>query len=306
MSAALSTVHLGHRYGDHMALSDVTFDVQPGALHALLGPNGSGKTTLFRILATLLRPSEGTASVDGHDVVDAPDAVRRRIGVVFQHVALDPALTVQENLDVQAALYGLARPDARARSADLLDALSLNALAHRRVKTLSGGETRRADLARALLHRPDLLLLDEPTTALDPTARQQFQTLLTRLRAQEGMTILVSTHLLDEAEHADGVTILHAGSVVAHGAPQTLTAALGNETLWIVPASGSALDGTPPSLPGGRIERIGDRLRVTHPRPADALADLTQRYPASVASATLRTPTLEDVFFHATGTDYQP
>ncbi len=301
---ALSAQHLTHRYGEHPALRDVTLTVERGHFHALLGPNGSGKTTLFRILTTLLRPSEGNARVMGHDVTDDPDAVRRSIGVVFQHVALDDALSVRENLDVQAALYGLPRADARTRADALLAALDLDALASRRVKTLSGGEKRRADLARALVHRPALLLLDEPTTALDPTARRHFHDLLQKLRADDGVTILMATHLLDEADDAHAVTILHHGAVVAEGSPEALKGRLGKETLWIVPQPGGTLDHEVPVIEGGRATRVGNALRIDHARPADVLAQLATSRPGAMASATIRTPTLDDVFFNATGQAY--
>lgn len=302
---ALALDAVSHAYGAHPALREVSFDVETGALHALLGPNGSGKTTLFRILTTLLRPDAGTARIAGESVTERPDAVRRRFGVAFQHVALDEQLTVAENLGVQAALYGLSRSAANERAAHLLAALGLDALAQRRIRTLSGGEKRRADLARALMHRPSMLLLDEPTTALDPTARRQFHDLLAHLRATEGVTILMATHLLDEAEDADAVTILHRGHVVADGSPDVLRAQLGDETLWITPMPGGALgNGHLPDLGSATVTRVGSRLRIAHDRPAEVLADVSARFPGAIAAATLRRPTLEDVFASATGEAY--
>ncbi len=302
-AVALDNVH--YAYGSHRALDGVTMRVERGALHALLGPNGSGKTTLFRLLMTLLHPQGGTVRIDGVDVAAQPGAVRQKLGAVFQHAALDDELTVEENLRVQAALYGMGRQAAGLRSDELLDALDLGALRRRRVRTLSGGERRRADLARALVHRPALLLLDEPTTALDPTARRQFHTLLAHMRRQQPLTILMATHLLDEAENADGVTVLHRGRVVADGPPDALRGALGREVLWITPAAGSVLDADPPPpLPGGTVSRVGARLRVEHPRPVEALGLLGAEHPGSIASATVRQPTLEDVFFAATGAGF--
>ncbi len=303
-SAAITLDAVTHRYGTQVALQNVSFNVQVGAFHALLGPNGSGKTTLFRILNTLLRPTEGRAGVFGLDVATQPDAVRRRFGTVFQHAALDEHLTVGENLSVQAALYGLSARDGRDRASALLEALGLSSLTRRAVKTLSGGEKRRADLARALIHQPDLLLLDEPTTALDPTARRRFHELLASLRAREGVTILMATHLLEEADEASAITILNEGQVVAQGDPETLKRSLGRETLWITPIPDSALDMALPTLDEATFTRVGARLRVEHARPADALAHVAAAYPDAIDSATVRRPTLDDVFFAATGTQY--
>ena len=179
-----------HRYGQHEALRSVTLDVPAGALYGLLGPNGSGKTTLFRILSTLMPPSEGDARVFGLDTTQRPEAVRNRLGVVFQDPALDEALTVRENLRFQASLYGLAGADRRDRINDLLTRLDVADRAGDRVEALSGGLKRRVDLARGLLHRPDLLLLDEPTTGLDPGARRAFWTAIDRLREAEGTTLI--------------------------------------------------------------------------------------------------------------------
>ncbi|PSQ79792.1 MAG: hypothetical protein BRD41_06595 [Bacteroidetes bacterium QS_1_63_11] len=172
IDAAVDIQGVTHRYGEHRALRDVTLQVAPGTLYGLLGPNGSGKTTLFRILSTLMPPSEGHAEVFGEDTTQRPDAVRERIGVVFQDEALDEVLTVRENLRFQAGLYGLHGAARGERIEALLTRLGVADRADDPVKELSGGLRRRADLARGLLHRPDLLLLDEPTSALDPETRQ--------------------------------------------------------------------------------------------------------------------------------------
>jgi ABC-2 type transport system ATP-binding protein len=285
-----------HRYGGHVALRDVTLRVPSGTLYGVLGPNGSGKTTLFRVLSTLMPPSEGRACVFGNDTAQAPDAVRRRLGVVFQDEALDEALTVRENLRVQAALYGVYGTDRRDRIGALLRRLDVADRADDAVGTLSGGLRRRVDLARGLLHRPDLLLLDEPTTGLDPGARRAFWSAIQTLRATEGTTLLLATHLMDEAERCDRVGILSDGRLVADGAPAALKAELGDETLWLETDAPTALRDRIDAQFGVPTRIVGSVVQVA---PADPPAFLSALYEAlgdRIGSATIRTPTLEDVF----------
>jgi len=294
--SAVNIQGVTHRYGDHRALRDVTLQVAPGTLYGLLGPNGSGKTTLFRILSTLMPPSEGRAKVFGIDVAQAPEAVRRRLGVVFQDEALDGTLTVRENLRFQAALYGLHGTDRRDRIDTLLHGLDVADRADDAVADLSGGLRRRVDLARGLLHQPDLLLLDEPTSGLDPAARRTFWTATQRLRAVEGTTLLVATHLMDEAERCDRVGILSDGALVADGAPETLKADLGDETIWLETDAPTRLRDRIEAQFGVPTRIVGSTVQVA---PADPPAFLSSLYEAvgdRIRSATLRTPTLEDVF----------
>ncbi|HLT47564.1 MAG TPA: ABC transporter ATP-binding protein, partial [Rubricoccaceae bacterium] len=231
--AALTAEGVTHRYGAHVALREVTFSVAPGERFALLGPNGGGKTTLFRLAATLMRPSEGRVTVFGHDTAGAPAAVRRRLGVIFQQPALDRELTVRESLRAHAALVGVPRAEVGARAAEVLARFGLDEHAGRRVKALSGGLARRTDLARGLLHRPALLLLDEPTTGLDPAARRDLWDALDALLRRDGTTQVVATHLMDEAERCDRVGILDRGRLVALDTPDALKSRLGAETLWL-------------------------------------------------------------------------
>ncbi|MDX1547215.1 MAG: ABC transporter ATP-binding protein [Rhodothermales bacterium] len=293
---AVAVAGVTHRYGDRVALRDLSLRVEAGAQVALLGPNGSGKTTLFRILSTLMAPTEGTAHVVGADPTADAAAVRRRLGIVFQQPALDAALTVQENLRVQGGLYGLhGRPLAERLDA-LLAAFDLADRQRDRVGTLSGGLQRRVDLARGLLHRPALLLLDEPTTGLDPVARRAFWDALAHQRRREGTTVLVATHLLDEAAPCDAVAILDRGRLVAHGAPDALTAALGSETLWLETADAPALRARIEARFGVEARIVGQALQLSH---ADAPALLPALYDAfgeTIESATVRKPTLDDVF----------
>ncbi len=296
IDAAVDIQGVTHRYGDHRALRDVTLQVAPGTLYGLLGPNGSGKTTLFRILSTLMPPSEGHAEVFGMDTTQRPDAVRERIGVVFQNEALDEALTVRENLRFQAGLYGLHGAARGERIEALLTRLGVADRADDPVEELSGGLRRRADLARGLLHRPDLLLLDEPTSGLDPAARRTFWTAVERLQEAEGTTLLLATHLMDEAERCDRVGILSDGALVADGTPTALKDDLGDETLW--------LDTESPSLLRDRIEAqfgvptriVGAVVQVAPSDPPAFLSALYEAMGGRIRSATIRTPTLEDVF----------
>ncbi|MCA0268836.1 MAG: ABC transporter ATP-binding protein [Bacteroidetes bacterium] len=295
---ALAANGLAHRYGDTMALDGVTFEVGEGAFTALLGPNGSGKTTLLRIVSTLLKPTAGTAAVLGHDVQADPQAVRRSLGVVFQSPALDKLLTVDETLRVQAALYGMSRPEAPARVVELLGAFGLSDVAGRQTRHLSGGQRRRVDLARGLVHRPRLLLLDEPTTALDPAARAAFWQTVYALRRDEGIAVLAATHLLDEAEAADHVVILDRGRVVADGAPGALRAALGEETLWLDVDDAEAVA----AAFAPDAEAVSPTLvRVLGAAPHRRVEEAYARFGASVRSATVRRASLEDVFLSATG-----
>jgi ABC-2 type transport system ATP-binding protein len=286
-----------------VALRDVTLRVTSGALYGLLGPNGSGKTTLFRILSTLMPPSDGRAHVFGLDTTQAPGAVRRRLGVVFQDEALDDALTVRENLRFQGALYGGHGADLRERIDELLGRLDVAERADDAVADLSGGLRRRVDLARGLLHRPDLLLLDEPTTGLDPAARRAFWSSIERLRAAEGTTLVLATHLMDEAERCDRVGILSSGRLVADGTPAALKAELGEETLWLEADAPTTLRDRIDAQFGVPTRIVGALVQAAPPDPPAFLSALYETLGDRIRSATIRTPTLEDVFMvHADGT----
>lgn len=300
-AAAVRLDGLTHRYGDRLALHDVRLVVTPGTLFGLLGPNGGGKTTLFRILATLMPPTAGTAAVFGFDTVAAPEAVRRRLGVVFQQPALDAELTVLENLRFHAAFYGLRGAEREARIDTLLARFGLAERARSRVGTLSGGLQRRADLARGLLHAPPLLLLDEPTTGLDPAARRAFWEVLDDLRRTEGITFVVATHLLEEAEACDRLALLDCGHLRAEGTPAALKAALGEEALWLETSTPAALAEAVAARFAVPVRRVGNRLQVRAPNAAALLAPLYDAFGGQLTSATLRRPTLEDVFFVHTG-----
>ena len=219
---AVLVTDISHHYGERQALDRVSFGVQTGEVFALLGPNGSGKTTLFRVLSTLVPPQAGHVLIAGEDVQTATARVRSLLGVVFQSPSVDRKLTVQENLFHQAALYGLTRAEYRQRSQMLLEQMGLQDRRHEMVEQLSGGLRRRVELAKGMLHGPRVLLMDEPSTGLDPGARSDLWRYLTHLRRESGVTIALTTHLLDEAGRADRIAILNQGSLVALDAPQAL------------------------------------------------------------------------------------
>jgi len=296
MTPAVQVKGVTHRYGTTVALREVTFEIPPGTLFGLLGPNGGGKTTLFRILSTLIPPSEGSAAVFGADTRDQPAAVRRQIGAIFQQPALDESLSTFENLRLHGALYGLRGAALNDRIQRLLAEFGLSERTRDRVSTLSGGLLRRVDLVRGLLHQPRLLLLDEPTTGLDPVARRGFWETLGRLRREEGMTMLVATHLMDEAEACDTVGIIDRGRLAALDSPEALRASMGEETLWLETTDSPSLKAAIEARCGLTASQVGGRLQVSHAAPHTLLPALYEAAGALITSATVRKPTLEDVF----------
>ena len=292
---------LRQRYGDRVALDGVSLTVAPGEIVALLGPNGSGKSTLFKILATLLEPTEGSARIFGHDVRRDADAVRRQMGVVFQQPSIDKLLSVEENLLHHGALYGLARATLRTRVAAMLERFGLTERRGERVGRLSGGLARRVELAKALVVGAEVLLLDEPSTGLDPLARREFLAHLGELRDRDGITVLLTTHHLDEAERADRVAILDRGRVVTLGAPEELKAALGGEVLVIQVASAERLRERLRLRLGLEATVVDGAVRLEAPRAHEIVPRLVDAFPDEIRSITYGKPTLEDVFVHLTG-----
>ncbi len=301
MEHAIATRGLSQQYGERRALDDVSFEVGRGEIFGLLGPNGSGKTTLFRILSTLVRPSGGAAEVCGHDLAREPDAARRRLGVVFQRPSIDGKLTVAENMRHHGRLYGMANPALAARTAVLMDRLGIADRAGDRVETLSGGLQRRVELAKGLLPQPDVLLLDEPSTGLDPAARRDFTRYLLELRAEERVTVVLTTHYLEEAENCDRVGILHQGRLVRVGTPDELKDAVGGDVVVIHAHDPQGLQGRIRDRFGCDVAVVDGTLRAERPRGHEFLRDLVEAFPGEIASVTYGKPTLEDVFIHLTG-----
>jgi ABC-2 type transport system ATP-binding protein len=292
---------LVHAYGDRRALEGIDFTVAPGEIFGLLGPNGGGKSTLFRILSTLLRPVSGRAVVLGHEVTREPGAVRDAIGVVFQSPALDRKLTVRENLITQGRLYGLGGSSLHGEVGRMLRRVSLEDRADDLVETLSGGLMRRAEIAKGLLHRPRLLLLDEPSTGLDPGARADLWDQLLQLREQDGVTVLITTHLMEEAERCDRLAILSRGRLVACGAPRALKAEIGGDVIAIACADPAALAADLERRFGGPVSIVDGTVRLERPRAHEMIPRIVDAFPGRIDSVTIGHPTLLDVFIRRTG-----
>lgn len=293
--------NLHHAYGDRQALVGVTFDVSQGEIFGVLGPNGGGKTTLFKILSTLIPANKGRVRLFGYDQTDKPHEVRKHLGVVFQHPSLDLKLTTVENLRHHGNLYGLWGKALNRRIQAVLEQLELEERGKDLVETLSGGLQRRVELAKAILHQPNLLLLDEPSTGLDPGIRQQFRLHLQYLREQDGTTIVLTTHILDEAEWCDRVGILDKGRLVAIGTPEALKDQVGADVVII--------DASDPESLAARINQhfgygstlVDQSLRIECAQGHEFARDVVAAFPQEIQSVRFGKPTLEDVFVKVTG-----
>src|SRR5215471_12895228 len=292
---------LRHRYGQREALRGISLDVLPGEIFGLLGPNGSGKTTLFRILSTLMLPTGGQALISGFDVARQADEVRRRIGVVFQEQSIDVKLTAAENLWHQGHLYGLRGSLLRDRIREMLGRVGLEDRAKEKVETFSGGMQRRVELAKGLIHRPGVLLLDEPTTGLDPGARRDLWQYLHELRLQQRVSVIITTHLMEEAERCDRLAILNLGEIVALGTPAQLRSQIGGDVI--------VLEAAQPASLALRIQQkfkitatlLDSKVRMETQNGLDFVTRLVEAFPGEVQSISVSKPTLEDVFIHRTG-----
>jgi ABC-2 type transport system ATP-binding protein len=282
-------------------LRGVTLSINRAEIFGFLGPNGGGKTTLFRILATLITPTDGTARVFGNDVVREPDAVRQTFGVVFQSPSLDKKLTAEENLLHHGHLYGLHGKSLRVRIQEMLERVGLADRARDRVEKLSGGQQRRVELAKGLLHRPQLLLLDEPSTGLDPGARRDFWKYLAQLRDSEGVTVILTTHLMEEAEDCDRLAILNHGGIVARGTPDALKAEIGGDVVTVECREPEKLCADIGQKFGVAPVAVDGTVRIEHSRGPEFLTQLIEAFPGRIASVKVGKPTLEDVFIHHTG-----
>jgi ABC-2 type transport system ATP-binding protein len=304
-SAALDAVDLEHAYGTRRALRGVSLTIAPGEIFALVGPNGGGKTTLFRIAATLMRPLGGALRIFGLDVSTRASDVRRRIGVVFQSPALDRRLTVEENLQHHARLYGMRVAGHRAALTEALARVNLQDRRSDLVSALSGGLMRRAEIAKVLIHAPSLLLLDEPTTGLDPAARRDLWTDLARLRGEAGTTVVVTTHLMEEAARCDRVAILHEGRIVTIGAPSALVESIGGEVIVIGTPDAAGLAARVKARFNVAAEVVDGRVRIEAPRAHQLVTAAVEAFPEEIDTVSFGKPTLEDVFVHHTGRGWQ-
>ena len=292
---------LSHRYGDRLALDGVSFTLPAASIFGLLGPNGGGKTTLFKILTTLMTPTGGTARVAGADVVTERDRVRSRIGIVFQHPSLDAKLSVIENLRHQGHMYGLSGEPLRRRSVELLTRFGVADRAADKVETLSGGLQRRVELAKSLLHEPDLLILDEPSTGLDPGARAQLMAAVRELRDRDGVTSLITTHLMDEAEACDTIAVLDCGRLVAINTPGALKDTIGGDVVTVATANPAALAERVTDRFNVAADVVDGKVHIELDRGHEFVPDLVEAFPGEIDSVTVGKPTLDDVFLQLTG-----
>ena len=300
-SGVIEARSLGFRYGDRQALDDVTFSIACGEIFGFLGPNGGGKTTLFKLLSTLAPIQSGSAQMLGHDLAGETRAVRRRLGVVFQHPSLDGKLTVGENLAHHGHLYGITGMRLRERIAAMLELLRLSARERDRVETLSGGLQRRVELAKALLHEPELLILDEPSTGLDPTARHEFSNYLEHLREHAGVTVVLTTHYMEEAQRCDRIGMLHQGKLVAIAPPGELKSEVGGDVIVIRAQSPELLQRKILQRFKLSSQLVDGAIRIERIRGHELLRDLIDAFGEEIESVSLGKPTLEDVFVHLTG-----
>ena len=308
MNPALETRDLTRCFGDTVAVDAINLRVETGEIYGFLGPNGAGKSTMVRMLTTLLLPSEGTASVAGFDVRDEADMIRLRIGVALQEAALDPKQTGRELLDLQGRLYGLNVTERRERLRDLLVLVDIGDAIDRRIGTYSGGMKRRLDLAAALVHQPEVLFLDEPTTGLDPTSRAAVWDEVRRLNTERGTTIFLTTQYLEEADELAGrVGIIAKGRIVAEGTPTDLKHSVGSDLIIVKgqPGNTERITNALASVDDlGSVESSGDEVVISVANGAKAISPVAVALSEQgivVEGLTLRTPTLDDVFFHVTG-----
>ena len=299
--AVISIQNVVHRYDNRVALDGVSFDVQPAELFGLLGPNGSGKTTLFRILSTLMVPVGGHAVILGHDVATDPNGLRHKIGVVFQAQSIDVKLTAAENLMHQGHLYGLRGSSLKLRIAEMLERVGLSDRAKEKAETFSGGMQRRLELAKGLLHHPQVLLLDEPTTGLDPGARRDVWQYLRMLRDEEHVTVIVTTHLMEEAERCDRLAIINQGKLMALGTPAELKQEIGGDVILLDTSDAESL--------ADRIRKrfhldakvLAGQVRIEKENGHHFIADVVEAFPGEIEAVSVSKPSLEDVFIRRTG-----
>jgi ABC-2 type transport system ATP-binding protein len=306
---AIDVGGISKRFGQLQAVDNVSFTVQKGEIFGLLGPNGAGKSTLIRMLTTLVPPTSGTAIVAGHDIIRDPNAVRSNIGVIPQNMTSDPELTCAENIGIHARLFGITGAQRRQRTQELLEGVGLADRANALAATLSGGMRRRLEIARGMVHNPQILFLDEPTTGLDPVSRISVWEMITKLRAQEGRTLFLTTHYMDEADRlCDRLAIVDKGKVVALDTPVSLKSS--------VPGASRIEIQFDPDLPNGAadleklpavnsVRPLGSATyRVSSDRgPASAqeLLQLAQTHKLELKALSVQSTTLDDVFLHYTG-----
>ncbi len=305
MENAIEVDGLIKKYGDFEAVRGISFRVKKGEIFAFLGPNGAGKTTTVHVLTTLLKPTSGRAIVAGHDVVREPDEVRRKIGIVFQDPSIDSELTAYENMYIHGRIYGLSGRELREKIERLLKFVELWDFKDRQVKTFSGGMQRRLEIARSLLHEPQILFLDEPTIGLDPQTRAHIWDYIRAMKEEHDMTVFLTTHYMDEAEMlADRIAIMDHGKIIAEGTAEELKRLIGNDVVYLrleAPEEVKCLRADfirgCKLLPDGRVRLDVENATEALPQ----IFELASRSGIRILEATYHRPTLNDVFLHLTG-----
>lgn len=291
----IEIISLKKSFGDVEAVKDVSFSVKEGELFAYLGVNGAGKSTTISILCNVLARDDGAVKVGGFDIDKDGDKIKSLIGVVFQNSVLDRALTVSENLSCRAALYGICGKDFENRLKELSSLLELDEIINRPVKKLSGGQRRRIDIARALLHKPRLLILDEPTTGLDPQTRKTVWEVIAKLRREENMTVFLTTHYMEEASEADNVVIIERGVIVASGTPNELKNRYAGDFMTVYGVGEEQVKSL--HFP---YEAVGDAFRIRIPNSLVA-AELIRNNPDVIKDFEVTKGKMDDVFLAVTG-----
>ena len=298
---AIEVGGLDFSYGDRRALRDVEFTIARGEIFGFLGPNGGGKSTLFRLLSTLVPIQSGSVRILNCDLRGETQALRRKIGVVFQSPSLDGKLTVTENLTIHGNLYGMRGARLKERAEAMLVRFEVSDRAGDLAETLSGGLRRRVELAKALLHEPEVLLLDEPSTGLDPAARREFFNLLAHLRDSDGVTVVLTTHYMEEAERCDRIGIFDQGVLVAIAPPGELKQRVGGDVMVISAPAPEALAQKIARQFQVSTTLVDGTIRIERPRGHELVARLIDEFGGEIESVTFGRPTLEDVFVHLTG-----
>jgi ABC-2 type transport system ATP-binding protein len=297
----VQTTALTYSYGPRVALNELSISVRAGEIFGFLGPNGSGKTTLCRVLSTLLSAPPGAVRILGFDPATQRDEIRSRIGVVFQSPSLDKQLTAEENLMHQGHLYGLRGAELRRRVAAALASVALGDRAGDLVATFSGGMRRRVEVAKGLLHRPRLLLLDEPSTGLDPSARIDLWRNLRQINEQSGVTVLVTTHLMEEAERCSRLAIMQRGQLLACDTPAILKERIGGDVIAVRTSKPAEVRAVLRDRFGIEAQQVNQDLRIERARGHEFVPQLIEAAPGLIDAVSVGKPTLEDVFIDLTG-----
>jgi ABC-2 type transport system ATP-binding protein len=300
-TAAISAQGLTKRFGEITAVDGIDLEVSNGEIFGFLGPNGAGKSTTINMLCTLLRPSGGVATVAGFDVDRQPDDVRASIGLVFQDPSLDGQLTARENLEFHAFIYGVPRAEREERIGEVLRMVDLADRAGSIVMTFSGGMRRRLEIARGMLHTPDVLFLDEPTIGLDPQTRRHIWGYLRGLRESAGVTLFMTTHYMDEAEECDRIAVIDGGRIVALGTPAELKAMVGGDVVTIATADNAAAAAEISTRFSLEPMSDAESLRIEVPDAAAFVPRLVRDTSVPITSVSFRRPSLDDVFLKLTG-----